>query len=453
MTNEERIRKWRQEQGARTALLDEDFLADFDPGEWERPQPTARAPSAEDVGPRSPGLPERLEIEDARLAILQRRRDRWRLIVRRAAIFVGAPLIAVLTYIWMVATPLYQGEAVFTVQTSADSAVSGNAGLFALGGGGSTVGDAFKAREFILSRPMMEEMEKRYGYLSHFASTQVDPITRFRSPLGLNNDPYDYYLKRVRVAVDVQEGLLRLYVQARTPEDAQRFGNGILNAAETRVNQFSDKITRDQIDALTRNVQDAERQVAESRRSLAMVQARRGELSPEQSATAIYQLISSLETQGAEAERDRNSLLSQGLTDSPLLPGLNARIAQLNSQIAEQKHRLVNPGGTSLQTATNEYESASSRKEIAQARWQSALNTLQQASLHVLEQRRYFVLIVGMSVAAFPKVVDVMTIAFCVLVALGILYGLFFAVRRALQARSVRVPFRVKEVVPRWPLR
>lgn len=447
MNNEERIRKWRQERGsrgARTALLGDDPIEDVVAKErLERPGPGGAS------APGTTALPPGASVEDARLAILKRRQIRWRRIRRRVGLFVLVPALAILFYLWAIATPLYQGEAVFTVQTSSDSAPSPNAGLFALGTSGSTIGDAFKGREFIISRAMMDYMEKRHGFLSHFATREMDPLTRFQSPLGLNQDPHRYYRKRVRVAVDVQEGILRLYVQARTPQDAVRFGNAILAAAEAHVNAFSDKISRDQIDALTRDVQDAERQVAESRRSLAAVQARRGDLSPEQTATVIYQLISNLEQQRAEAERERNALLSQGLTNSPLLPNLSARVAELTAQIAAQRRRLVNPGGGSLQQTANEYETASARKEIAQARWESMLNTLQQASLRVLQQRRYFVLIVGMSVATFPKVRDVLTIAWPILLFIALVYALVFAARRAGFADWSKWP-RGWEVMDRW---
>ena len=451
MTNEERIRKWQQERGARaprqavlTDALLEDDVTDLPPARSERR--TAREPRAEEVR----RLPTGLEIQDARLAIIEQRQVRWRRVLRRALIFALIPLLAVLAYVSLVATKLYQGEAVFTVQTSSKSAQAPSAGLFAMGAANSTIGDAFKAREFILSRPMMDYMEKRHGFMSHFASTDMDPLTRLRGPLGQNRDPYKYYLKRVRVAVDVQEGILRLYVQARTPEDAIRFGNAILGAAEAHVNRFSDKISADQISSLTRDVQSAERQVADARRSLASVQARRGELAPEQAATAVYQLISSLELQRAEARRERDALLSQGLTDSPLLPRLNARVEELGAQVAEQRRRLVNPGGGSLQRTLNEFEGATARKEIAQARWESTLNTLQQAYLRILEERRYFVLVVGMSVGSFPKVRDILPIALPILLLLTFVYAAVFAARRAGLAGGGMDRFRVTEAVRQW---
>lgn len=451
MTNEERIRRWQQERGSRSSraavitddLLEED-LAEAQPTRSE--QRVMRDPRGEGA----PRLPNALEIQDARLAIIERRQIRWRSILRRTLVFAVIPLIAVLFYVSLVATKLYQGEAIFTVQTSSESAPAPTAGLFALGGANSTIGDAFKAREFILSRPMMEDMEKRHGFMSHFASPDMDPLTRFRSPVGLNQDPYAYYQKRVRVAVDVQEGILRLYVQARTAEDAKRFGNAILAAAEAHVNRFSDKISQDQISSLTRDVQTAERQVADARRSLAVVQARRGELAPEQAATAVYQLISNLELQRSEAQRERDTLLNQGLTDSPLLPRLSARVQELTAQISEQRRRLVNPGGGSLQNTLSEFESASTRKEIAQARWESTLKTLELSYLRILEERRYFVLIVGMSVGTFPKVHDILPIALPILALLALIYAIVFGVRRARPAGGRFDVLQVTEAVRQW---
>ncbi|WP_205480832.1 hypothetical protein [Sphingomonas arenae] len=428
MDNDERIRRWRQGRAAgdTAAVIERPKLRDKAVTTERAETPGSITSDGSDAA--ASGM---ASIEEAQLAIVARRQAQWGRLIRRFMLLVAVPLAVILSYILLIATPLYQGEAVFTVQTSSQSAPSPSAGFFTLGSGNSTIADAFKAREFILSRPMMDQLERRTGFMSHFTSTEMDPLTRFKGPFGLNQEPYAYYRKRVRVAVDVQEGILRLYVQARTPEDATRFGNAILASAEAHVNAFSQKISDDQIEALTQDTQAAERQVADARRSLAMVQARRGELSPEQTTTAVYQLISNLELQLAEAQRERNGLLDQGLTESPLLPRLNARVEELRAQIAEQRRRLVSPAGGSLQRTLNEYEGAQVRKEIAQARWESTLTTLQQAYQRILDQRRYFVIVVGMSVATFPAVRDLLGITGPILLALALAYGLFFVARRS----------------------
>ncbi|HEX2802895.1 MAG TPA: hypothetical protein VHN55_02775 [Sphingomicrobium sp.] len=436
MDNEERIRRWRERQQA----------GGTSPAAAEADSEAARLGWATEDSPGA-GAPADADVEVMRETILERRRLRVRSLVLRAALFVGIPLLAVLLYVALIATPLYRGEAVFTVQTASQSAPSPSAGLFAVGSAGSTISDAFKAREYILSRPMMETLQQRHAFLDHFASPEMDVLTRFNSPLGFNRDPYAYYLKRVRVQVDVQEGILHLYVYARTKEDAVRFGNAILSAAESHVNALSKKMSEDQIRSLTADVREAEQDVQQSRRALAAVQARRGDVSPEQTATAVYQLISQLQLQLAEAQRQRNSLLEQGLTNSPLLPRLKAQVEELQAQIADQKRRLSNPGGGSLLRTLNEVEGANANKEIAQARYQSALNTLQEAYLKILEQRRYFVTIVAMSAGAFPKVRDVLSIAWPILFLLAIVYALLFGLPRI---RGETGPVRVTEVFTRW---
>lgn len=440
MDNEERIRRWRdRRQGAGSAAGAGDKAAAVTSLDWPEGGDSRR-----DMGDTAADV----DVAAMRETILDRRRARLRSLLRRFALFVGLPLLAVLLYVSLIATPLYRGEAVFTVQSTTQSAPSPSAGIFSIGSAGSTISDAFKAREYILSRPMMEIMEQRHGFLSHFADPAMDPLTRYRSPFGLNWDPFGYYRKRVKVAVDIQEGILHLYVYARTSEDAIRFGNAILRAAEQHVRQLSEEMSEDQIRSLTSDVREAEQQVQQSRRVLAGVQARRGELNPEQTAVAIHQLISSLELQLAEAQRQRNSLVDQGLTNSPLLPRLNAQIAELQSQINRQRGRLVSPGGGSLQRTVTEFEAATANREIAQARYTSALNTLQQAYLKILEQRRYFVTIVAMSTGAYPKVRDVIAIALPILLLVALIYALVFAAQRLRGRRFTRG--RVTEVFNQW---
>ena len=447
MSNEERIRRWREQRlpDLSARLSDDDVAEDAAPAALDRPDAKPRGKAGTAVA-----RPHEITLEDARAAIRYRRREQWRKILRRTGLYVGIPLLAVLAYIALIATPLYQGEAVFTVQTSADTGSAATAGLFGLGSSTGAVADALKTREYILSRPMMDDMEKRYGFMSHFESSDMDLLERFRSPLGINRDPLDYYRKRVRVAVDIQEGMLTLYVQARTPADAKRFGTAILSAAERQVNDFSERMRADQVDALARDVQDSEREVADARRGLAVIQARRGDLNPQQTAAAIYQLISSLELQLAEAQRERNSLLDQGLTNSPLLPGLNSRVEELRSQIADQRQRLANPRGGSLVRTVNEFENASARKEIAETRYETTLKTLQEAYLRILEQRRYFITVVGLSVGSFPAVRDVVSIIWPILLLVALAFLVVRLANLTPWGRSRLRDFRFSETVRRW---
>lgn len=408
-TNEKRISDW---QAARSARADEPVHAKARTnGNGER--------STLAVG----------ELDSVRRGIERDRLDRRRNLVTRLFLFLGIPVVAVFAYASFIAQPLYDGEAVFTVQTSQSAAPAPNAGFFSGAAANSTINDAFKVRAFILSRPMMEHMEEEYGFISHFA-TGMDPLTRFGGLLGIGGDPLDYYRKRVIVTVDVQEGILRLFVHGRTREDAERFGQAILDAAQQHVNQSSALIGEDQIAQLTRDVQQAEDALGQARGEFTGVKAQQGDLNPERTAEVVYNLISNLELELAESVRQRQALLRDGLVDSPLLPPVEARISELRSQISQNRARLSNPGGRSLAQTVSAFDTANSRQEMAQVRWQSSLSVLRDAYLDVLRQRRYFVLVVGMSAGEEPKVRDWTAIVLPILLLLGIVAGIVLVIRR-----------------------
>jgi capsular polysaccharide transport system permease protein len=463
--NEDRIRKWRAER-LRVAEEDRDTRAqdaaaarqaraeDAAAAREARVQDaaTARQARAEEAkrarqeqiaaeeenrrAEASEQLPSEDMVGRARMLLLERRQARFRELSRQLALFIGVPTLIVAVYLFFIATPLFETESAFTVQTSQDSAAPPAGGLFAVAVSSSTMPDAFKAREFILSHQMMTLMEEKHGFMSYFESSEMDPLSRLGAIPGLNTDRHAYYLRRVKVGVDVQEGLLRLHVQARTPEDAVRFARNILEFAELQVNHLSEKVRTDQITSLNADAEEAEKQVLLSRREVAAVQSRRGDIAPEETTAGIYQLISNLEIQVADTERERDTLLQNGLDKSPMLPRLEARISALQKQIGEQRGRLVDRGSNrSLQRTLGEYENAMVLKEIAQTRWESALRTLEQAKLQVLRQRRYFVIVVEPSAPTSSSTFDIFGKIATILLAL---LGIYAVVRVILAMRRLR---------------
>jgi capsule polysaccharide export protein KpsE/RkpR len=187
-------------------------------------------------------------------------------------------------------------------------------------------------------------------------------------------------------------------------------------------------------------VQQAEDDLSRARGEFTGVKAQQGDLNPERTAEVVYNLISNLELELAEAVRQRQTLMRDGLVDSPLLPPVEARIGELRSQIAQNRARLSNPGGRSLAQTVSAFDSANSRQEMAQVRWQGALSTLRDAYLDVLRQRRYFVLVVGMSAGERPSVRDWTAIVLPIVLLCAIAAGIVFAIRRMAATRTGRDP-------------
>jgi capsular polysaccharide transport system permease protein len=257
-------------------------------------------------------------------------------------------------------------------------------------------------RAFLTSREVMERMEEQHGYLSHLQSA-ADGIGGVRGVGGLR-DPLAYYQSRVNVTINVQEGLAVLKVRANTQADAERYAGYLIGYARARLADTAQQLNTDQLEGLQEEVATARNEVNEAANALGEVQQARGELDPVAAASAVYQLIGGLELRLTEVRAQRDSLLSNGLDRSPLLPRLNAQIATLERQIDEQRARLAGDGSQSVQRSALLLERARARKELADATLAATLQTMEQARVEALKRREYLVVIAPPSAPLLPNV-------------------------------------------------
>lgn len=398
MANEDRIRKWRQTKAGELATKVGESRADT-PAQPDMHIPTRREEQLADEEQR------RADIADSRLPTDEQierevsaesfrrwlQSKKWR---RHLVLFVGLPLLLVALYGILFAPSTYSARASFVIMTAG---AKGNAmpsvGMF--GGAGASEGltDAYRIREYLLSREAMQEMEKRHGFLTYFRKGTYDPVQRPLNLPALGLDPHSFYQRKVAISVDIREGIARISVDALAPADAQRFATGLLALARERTQKISDQLNEDQFRALQNDVLKAEGELNTASARVAAVQRQTAELDPQLSAATINQLISDLEVRLAEAQAERNSITSSGLTESPLLPRLNARISALDKQIATQREKLVGGNARTVQKSAAALETATTKRQLAQTSLESIMRTFEQAKLSSIESRRYLVVV------------------------------------------------------------
>jgi capsular polysaccharide transport system permease protein len=445
MANEERIRKWRQSRAGEVAVQAGvgNPAADPDAAAAELRIPTRREEQlAEEEQRRADIADNRLPTDEAiereAAAESTRRWLRSKALRRKLALFVGLPLLLVALYGWLFSPSTYTARASFVIMTAgADSEGMPSVGLF---GAGTSAGlsDAYRIREYLLSREAMRAMEQRYGFLTHFRKGSYDPLQRPLDLPSIGVDPHDFYQRKVGIAVDIREGIARVSVDALSPAEAQRFATGLLALARERTQQISDQLNADQFRALQQDVLQAEAELNAASARVAGVQRQTAEYDPQLSATAINQLISDLEVRLAEAQAEKNGITASGLTESPLLPRMNARIAALQGQIAAQKGKLVGGGGRTVQNAAAALETATTKRQLAQTSLESTLRTFEQAKLRSIESRRYLVVVAA---PVLPEQVQASRLLNALLVtalAALLLWGLVSTFRSSRYLRSIR---------------
>lgn len=440
MQNSDRINKWREGRPAPSAAA---FADEEERAEGGKAIPSRRNEELEyesrlrDEIAES-GLPTSDEI-DAEIAGEQQRRDRHGARVRRRImLLLGLPLLIMALYKIFLSPPMYEARASFAIVTAAPQAPGIAAAGLLGGGGGAGLTDAYRIREYLLSREAMQQMERRYQFLSHFRDASLDPLQRPLSIPLLGLDDHDFYKRRVAISVDMREGIVRLDVDGIKPEQAERFANGFLKLARERTQQTSDHLNADQFRSLQKDVTTAQEELRKASAKVAGVQRRRSELDPQQSAAGIYQLIGNIEVSLADAQAERTGLLANGLSESPLLPRLDAKIAELKRQIAQQRGRLVGGAGATVQNAAVELELANAHRRLTEAGLEAVLRTFEQAKLRSIEERRYLVVI---SAPVLPEKVQAQRFFYSLLLTLAavlLLWGLVSTLRKSRALRSIR---------------
>lgn len=390
LTNDERIRKWREQKGQKDAFAP-NVSPPAVPTRREEELDAAEALRTEIAENR---LPDDTEIDEA-VAAAERKRWWKQINLRRRTLkIVGIPLLCVAFYGLFVAPADKAVDSSFVILRAGETPDAAQVAGLVGAGSGEGLADAYRIREYLKSREAMLAMEEKYGFLNHFREGTWDP---FSGPLDvplIGLDSYDFYKRKINIGIDVREGIVRLEVQALTPEDSKRFANGLLALARDRTKAISDLLNSDQIVSLEEDVQRAESEMRKASDQLASAQRRERELDPQTAATTTYQLIGNLDATLVGRQAQRDSIMNNGMTESPLLARLDAEIDSLRRQIAEHRARLAGGNGTgSLADTSSDLVPANTKLRLSQMGLEASLRTLEQANLNSIGQRRYLVVI------------------------------------------------------------
>ncbi|POT56330.1 Vi polysaccharide ABC transporter inner membrane protein VexD [Citrobacter amalonaticus] len=432
MDNSERIKKWKEER-ARVAEESRDSrLRKKEEAHLLRQAEKAAEQHGGDNHKESDWAATDADaVRRASLIIKERRIEQAKQSLRRLFLYIGLPLLAIMFMSWLLTSRFYSADATFIVQSEASQDNFSGAAFF---GSGNEMSEGFQVREFILSKEMMDRMEKELGFLTYFSQRDIALFSRYNAPLGINSDPYRYYLSKVSVSADIQQGMLRLNVMALDAQKAEFFAQRILEFAEQHVNTVSARMQQERILWLENDVKTAQENLSAVRLDLLKIQHIQKDIEPQETVTAIYQLIAGFETQRAEAKAEYDQLMANGLDQNPQIPRLVARMTVLKKLISEQRNRLSNKlGSQGSSESLSLFEDLRLQGEIAKTRWESALQTLQQGKLQALRERRYLLVISQPMVVSDSRRYDdgAKWLMFFVLLAVAyIVISLLIAIRR-----------------------
>ena len=361
------------------------------------------------------------------IALRARRRRRW-----ISAIIVVAPVVCALIYVMNIATPRYEAESRFFVQSGSNqqSGGAGAASLLTTGNGGGMLGgfvDGWAVKDFLMSRDSMRQLDQKVGLRQYLVNPGLDPANHLSSDAS-EDALYRAYQASVRVSFNALEQIDVLRVSAFSPEDAELLSKALINLAEAFVSRLNEKGVADKLKVSQDSLGRAERKAMEARDALTEWRTTHGNIDPTATVSMLLNLSSTLESELNSAQINYDKIRALGNRDHPMLKPAQLQIAALKKRLAEVRQRLSGQGNTEAKLLKS-YEALRNAQAFADSNLTLAQQSYQQALADTLRLQRYLSIIAQPVPTDSPSSPRLMIL---LLEALALGFALLFVVRVAM---------------------
>ncbi|UYV18063.1 chain-length determining protein [Halomonas qaidamensis] len=299
-----------------------------------------------------------------------------------AVAFIAIALVSFYWFVW--AEERYVSRATVVLE-SPQVATPDLSFASLLGSGAGNTADLLLLREHLLSVDMLRVLDEQLGIRQHY-NEHGDIFAKLRDPNVPIEDLHKYYLRRVNVELDEYAGVLNIHVQGYTPEFAHDMASLLLEAGEDHMNAMGHRLAEEQVRFLEQQMVRLEERFRDTRSELLDFQNEYGLVSPTSTVESINQVVATLEGDLARLQAQRNALASFQSSQSSELRQVERSIEALRDQIVEQRDRLAQAAGNSLNRISAEYETLELQAQFAQETYSSALAALENTRLEAARQ-------------------------------------------------------------------
>lgn len=328
----------------------------------------------------------------------QQQRRSW--LRASALLFVGLPTLLVALYYILLAAPQYAVEVRFAVRSPSTTGASSSASVLSAVTGApsalSGITDSYIVMDFVQSREVIDEMERRIGFRAIYGRSQADFWAKLKQDRQIE-DIVKYWRSMIRVNFDTISQIVSYEVRAFTPEDAKRVAETLLQISEEQVNELSARARTDTVKSAETEVARMENRVRAVRLSIRQFREKYGDFDPIKTADAQMVIQSRLEDELSKARAEIRTLSSYMSPSAPSIDVVRNKIKALERQIEEERRKLAKVGpavGTSGSTESltrivAQYEALLVEREFADKALVSALGSLESARADAARQQRY----------------------------------------------------------------
>ncbi len=429
----ERIRAWRAERAR---------IAEADKAERIRHKAIDNARAVETIeqdqntaaltllASAQPKAEDRKVIEDSKPGVFSRIGN-----VPLFLVVVVAPVLITALYLVAFATPLYEAQSVIAITKPAENGNGPRSGL--LGGvqGPSNLSEVFGAHSYVQSQALMDTLEEELGLVTEFSSDAIDPLQRLRTIPILSLGKEAQFGRFLDSSVDIQSGLLTLYVRAPSASQAVSVSDAVLRSTEIMVQSLGQQVFDQRQSHAAKVREAAEQQVAEAQAALVALQIKYQEVDPKNRVESIYSTINDLEAEAQQLNSEIQKAQIAGIGESLQTRQAMELQERIRRQIEDQRARLVAPDGSterSLNTLLMEYELATLEVDLAREAVKTALKAQAEAGQEAALNRSLLQVVVpprAAQTATYPKVPGALALVFVICLTLFAALTMFRAAR------------------------
>ncbi len=393
-------------------------------------------PATEDAPtrPAAPGASQHAaQVRQIQRDIARRRRRKLALLGARLLFFVGLPTALAGYYYYEIATPMYATKTEFVIQ-QAEAASGGSLGGLFSGTGFATSQDSITVQSYLTSRDAMLRLDEDAAFKAHFSQDWIDPIQRLPEDAS-NEAAYKLYKDVVEIGYDPTEGIVKMEVVAADPQVSAQYSGLLIDYAEERVDQLTQRLREDQMSGARESYTEAEEKMLAAQDRVLELQEQLGVLDPIAESGAVMGQISQFQTQLRQKQLELDQLLSNRRPNESRVAGVRGDVARLQAVVDELRGDMTDGTGdvASLARVSAQLRIAETDLETRTALMQQALQQLETARIEANRQTRYLSL--GVSPippdeATYPRKFENTLLAFVVFAGIYLMLSLTASILR-----------------------
>jgi capsular polysaccharide transport system permease protein len=358
-------------------------------------------PVPEDDAPaKAAPKPEVTPVPVAQPARAARVRPRhWGILVSFLLLVVTPTLLGA-WYLWERAVDRYVSVAAFSVRAEEMSSPFELLGGLAMGSSSSSDTDILY--DFIQSQEIVVRINEQVDLRALWAKANpaVDPVFAYHPP-GTIEDMVIYWNRVVKVYNDPLTGLVRLEVQAFTPEDAHLIATLVYEESSRMINRLSAIAQEDATRFSRQELEEAVERLKEAREAVTLFRNRYQLVDPAASMQSQMGILSSLEQELAATLIDLDILRQTTSGNDPRIVQAERRIEVIEERIRQERNKLgigmllpgqeaqTNGTGNAFANLIGEYERLMVDQQFAEQFYAMARSTYDAAVSESRRQSRY----------------------------------------------------------------